>query len=265
MDAQEPMYPPTVNDPGAFDFSKGMAVRRGARMLLCSNIACHCKYYFTCLMMYKFKPTKAGKGPCSWMLCGLLRSPTVRTQVAPRISGCTQRRSCMRQAAGRRQGAGGDADDGCRGLFLLRPRGRARQLCIPGLWQCRHGGRTWPAHAAGAVEEAVRPTSCWLSSSNIAHAPMHCHGLRKRCCPEQWQCSCGIACSMFPYTLSCKHACLNGRNLAQWHLACGLQGGGEQAVASKLDKRVSPHRLMHIHLIQHKTTGCCCGRAVQAG
>lgn len=29
MDAQEPMYPPTVNDPDAHEFSKGMAVRRG--------------------------------------------------------------------------------------------------------------------------------------------------------------------------------------------------------------------------------------------
>ena len=36
MDAQEPMYPPTVNAPSAYEFSKGMAVRRGAHMLLSS-------------------------------------------------------------------------------------------------------------------------------------------------------------------------------------------------------------------------------------
>lgn len=34
MDAQEPMYPPTVNDPGAYEFSKSVAVRRGSHMLL---------------------------------------------------------------------------------------------------------------------------------------------------------------------------------------------------------------------------------------
>ena len=34
LEAQEPMYPPTVNDPGAYEFSSGVAVRRGARVLL---------------------------------------------------------------------------------------------------------------------------------------------------------------------------------------------------------------------------------------
>ena len=34
MDAQEPMYPPTVNDPGAYEFAKGVAVRCGAQALL---------------------------------------------------------------------------------------------------------------------------------------------------------------------------------------------------------------------------------------
>ena len=31
LDAQEPIYPPTVNDPGAYDFSAGVAVRCGAQ------------------------------------------------------------------------------------------------------------------------------------------------------------------------------------------------------------------------------------------
>ena len=50
MDAQEPMYPPTINDPGAFKFSKGMAIRHDAHMLLFSAaIACRCEHCSTCL------------------------------------------------------------------------------------------------------------------------------------------------------------------------------------------------------------------------